>query len=544
MVHLAGNKRLFGAVAACFGAVLLVSGCTSQPPSPDMVTIAMGAEPPDLNATKATDSESFFILGHVMEGLTRAGKDGKPSPAVAERWEITDAGATFHLRANAQWSDGKPVTAHDFVYAWRTVVDPKNASEYAFILFPIKNAEKIVSKKAPVESLGVQAVDARTLKVTFEKPCGYFLSLTSFATYFPVRGDFHQLHGERYGAEANTLLYNGPFRLTQWVHGASLKLEKNPGYWNASAVKLSAIQIPYITPDLSAQLNLYKDGKIDLVSLGKNTLKTAMQERFKMKRYSDGTVFYLEFNFAEGRITRNKNLRKAIQYVLDGEEFVGRVISIPGTLVGTSVIPTWIAGKNGLFREDYPIESVKPNLTLAKQHLADAMKELGLKAPPTLVWLTGDSPGASKEAEYFQNLLSSTLGITLKIDKQIFKQRLAKMSAGEFDIVSAGWGPDYNDPMTFADLKTSWNENNRGRWKNAQYDELIRKAQSTTKNTVRMDAMAAAEKILLEELPILPLYERSVIYSQSDRLANVGRRAVGFDPDFTYATTREETAKN
>ncbi len=544
MTHLTGKNRLFGVFATCFGSIFLVSGCTTEPPKPDTVTIAMLAEPPDLNATKATDSESFFILGHVMEGLTRAGSDGKPSPAVAESWEITDAGATFTLRSNAQWSDGKPVTAHDFVYAWRTVVDPKNASEYAFILFPIKNAEKIVSKKAPVDSLGVLALDARTLKVTFEKPCGYFLSLTSFATYFPVREDFHQLHGERYGAEANTLLYNGPFRLTQWVHGASLKLEKNPTYWNASIVKLNAIQIPYITPDLSAQLNLYKDGKIDLVSLGKNTLKTAMQERFKMKKYSDGTVFYLEFNFAEGRITRNKNLRKSIQYVLDGEEFVGRVISIPGTLVGTSVIPTWIAGKNGLFREDYPIQSVKPNLALAKHHLAEAMKELGLKTPPTLVWLTGDSPGASKEAEYFQNLLSSKLGITLKIDKQIFKQRLAKMSAGEFDVVSAGWGPDYNDPMTFADLKTSWNENNRGRWKNAQYDELIRKAQSTTKNTVRMDSMAAAEKILLEELPILPLYERSVIYTQSDWLANVGRRAVGFDPDLTTATTRDETAKN
>jgi oligopeptide transport system substrate-binding protein len=526
---------------ACFVAAALVSGCTTQPPKADTVTIAMSGEPPDLNATKATDSESFFILGHVMEGLTRAGSDGKPSPAVAESWQITDAGATFHLRADAKWSDGKPVTAHDFVYAWRTVVDPKNASEYAFILYPIKNAEKIVSKQAPIESLGVQALDDRTLRITFEKPCGYFLALTSFATYFPIREDFHKIQGERYGAEASTLLYNGAFRLTEWVHGASLKLEKNPNYWNASHVKLAAIEIPYITPDLSAQLNLYKDSKIDIVTLGKNTLKTAMQERFKMKKYSDGTVFYLEFNFKDGRITRNKNLRKAIQYVLDGEEYVGKVISIPGTLVGTSVIPTWIAGKKGLFREDYQLQPVKPNLALAKQHLAEAMKELGVSTPPTLVWLTGDSPGAAKEAEYFQNLLSSQLGISLKIDKQIFKQRLAKMSSGDFDVVSAGWGPDYNDPMTFADLKTSWNENNRGRWKNAQYDELIRKAQSTTNNAVRMDSMAAAEKILLEELPILPLYERSVIYTQSDRLTHVGRRAVGFDPDLTYATAGTTT---
>ncbi len=538
MSHLAGNLKLFGTLTSCFALALLVSGCTTEPPKPNTVTIAMGAEPPDLNGTKATDSESFFILGHVMEGLTRAGKDGKPSPAVAERWEITDAGATFHLRPTAKWSDGKPVTAHDFVYAWRTVVDPANASEYAFILFPVKNAEKIVSKKAAVETLGVQALDDRTLKVTFEQPCGYFLSLMSFATYFPVREDFHKLHGERYGADADKLLYNGPFRLTQWVHGASLRLEKNSVYWNADSVKIAAIDIPYITPDLSAQLNLFTDKKIDLVSLGKTTLRTAMRERFRMKKYSDGTVFYLEYNFRKGRITGNKNLRRAIQLAFDGDEYVDKVVSIPGTVVGRSLIPAWIAGKNSLFREDYPLTALKPNLTLAKKHLSEAMRELKLKEPPTLVWLTGDSPGASKEAEYFQNLLQTQLGITLKIDKQIFKQRLAKMSAGEFDIVSAGWGPDYNDPMTFADLMTSWNENNRGHWRNPRYDALIRQAQSTTNSVVRMDAMAEAEKILLEEMPILPLYERSVVYTQSDRLVSVGRRAVGFDPDFTTATIR------
>ena len=536
MAHLAGNKRLFHALAALTGGVFLVSGCTTPPPPRDTVTIAMSGEPPDLNGTKATDAESFFVLGHVMEGLTRAGRDGKPSPAVAERWKITDSGATFYLRENARWSDGRPVTAPDFVYAWRTAVDPANASEYAFILYPVKNAEKIVAKKAPVESLGVTALDDRTLQVTFEKPCGYFLSLTSFATYFPVREDFHRLHGERYGADADKLLYNGAFRLTQWVHGASLRLEKNPNYWNAPAVKLAAIDIPYITPDLSAQLNLYKDRKIDLVSLGKTTLRTAMRERFRMKKYSDGTVFYLEYNFKEGRLTRSKNLRQAIQLVFDGEEYVDKVVSIPGTLVARSVVPSWIAGKKGLFRQDFPLSVTKPDLAAARRHLAQAMKELGLKDPPSLVWLTGDSPGAAKEAEYFQNLLQSRLGITLKIDKQIFKQRLAKMTSGDFDIVSAGWGPDYNDPMTFADLMTSWNENNRGRWTNAGYDALIRRAQSTTDAIVRMDAMAAAEKILLEEQPLLPLYERSVIYTQSERLAGVGRRSVGFDPDFTTAT--------
>jgi oligopeptide transport system substrate-binding protein len=470
-----------------------------------------------------------------MEGLTRAGNDGKPAPGVAESWKLSDSGATFKIRPTARWSDGKPVTAHDFVYAWRTVVDPKNASEYGFILGPIKNAEKILAKKLPAESLGVKATDDRTLEVEFEKPCGYFLALTSFATYFPVREDFHRSLGERYGAEAQNLLYNGPFMLTQWVHGASLRLQKNPQYWNASTIALDAIDIPYITPDDSSRFNLFKDGKIDLVHLSKNTLQTAMRERFRMRKFVDGTVFYLEFNFREGRILRNKNLRKAIQAVFDPEEYTDKVVSIPGTLAGTTLIPSWIAGKKGLFRQDYPFVRPKPDLRAAKAYLQAALKELQLQSPPPIVWLTGDSPGSSKEAEYFQNLLKSTLGIELKIDKQIFKQRLAKMSSGDFDIVSAGWGPDYNDPMTFADLKTSWNENNRGRWSHPRYDALIRQAQATTRPEVRMDAMAEAERLLLDELPILPLYERSVVYTQSPRLSHVVRRSVGFDPDYTEA---------
>jgi oligopeptide transport system substrate-binding protein len=155
------------------------------------------------------------------------------------------------------------------------------------------------------------------------------------------------------------------------------------------------------------------------------------------------------------------------------------------------------------------------------------------------VWLTGESPLSSREAEYFQNLLKTVLGLELKIDKQIFKQRLAKMMAGDFDIVSAGWGPDYADPMTFADLFASWNENNRGKWKNATYDALIRKAQSTTNATIRMDSMAAAERILLEEQPILPTYERSVIYTHSERVSGIIRRSVGADPDLSEAWARE-----
>ncbi len=510
----------------------------------DTVTLALATEPPQLNSTKATDNDSFFILGHVMEGRTRRGKDGKPTPGVAERWELSDKGATFFLRKNAKWNDGKPVTAHDFVHAWRTVVDPKNASEYAFILYPIKNAEAINTRKAKLSDLGAIAADDHTLKITFEKPCGHFLSLTSFALYYPVREDFHKARGDKYGANVQDLVYNGPFMLTKWVHGASLRMEKNPHYWNSANTHLAAIDVPYITPDDSARFNLFKDRKTDLVlTLNRDLLPLAQRERFKLKRFDDGTLFFMEFNFRDGRITRNKSLRKAIEAAFDRDEYVTKVVGIPGTRPGQGLIPGWMNGKNTLFRREYPVAKTRANPALARKLMQDALKELKLQKIPALTWLTGDSPLAGREAEYFQSVFKNVLGIELRIDKQIFKQRLAKMTSGDFDIVSAGWGPDYNDAMTFADLMSSWNENNRGQWKNAKYDELIRKAMNTTDQKVRMDSMAAAEKIALEELAVLPLYERIVVYTHSDRLDGVVRRAVGFDPDLSGARIVTESGK-
>ena len=192
----------------------------------------MASEPPQLDSTRATDQVSGFVLGHVMESLLRRGPGTTLLPGVAQTWEITPTGATFRLRDNARWSDGQPVTARDFVFAWRKIVDPANASEYAFFLYPLKNAEAINRGELPIESLGVRAVDDRTLVVDFERPTPYFDKLVVYATYGPVRQDFYESRNGRYGADADTMLYNGPFRITTWVHGAHLRLEKNPYYWD------------------------------------------------------------------------------------------------------------------------------------------------------------------------------------------------------------------------------------------------------------------------------------------------------------------------
>jgi oligopeptide transport system substrate-binding protein len=534
--------KLFEAKSSRSGVILtlaiagqLLAGTVAGAATDKTLSYALSTEPPQLNSLKATDAESFFIIGHTMEGLLRYGKGGDLVPGVAEKWTINDKGASFTLRKNAKWSDGKPVTAHDFVTAWRGVVDPKTASEYAFIMYPLKNAEQINKGHAKVEDLGVVAKDDYTLQVTFEKPCGYFLGLTAFGVYMPVRADFLKAQGERYGADARNLLFNGPYKLAKWVHGASLQMVKNENYWNAGAIDIQTIDIPYITPDNSARFNFFKDHKIDVLQqLGKDDLPKAQAERMSMKTFSDGTLFYMEFNHRAGKPTANVHLRRAIQEMFNQGQYVQTVVAIPGTKPGRGVIPSWVKGVKHEFRKEYPVPANKMDLSAAKKELELARKELGGSIPP-LVWLTGDTPASSREAEYFQSEFKKNLGIDLRIDKQIFKQRLAKMTAGEFDIVSAGWGPDFNDPMTFAELWTSWNENNRGQFRDAEYDRHIRNAQSTANQKVRMDNMAAAEKIAVEKVAIVPLYERAVVYVFNNRVQGIVRRAVGFDPDFTTA---------
>jgi oligopeptide transport system substrate-binding protein len=508
------------------------------------ITIALTQEPPQLNGMKATDQVSILILSHVMEGLTRYDRRGNIVPGVAERWEINDKDATFWLREDALWSDGEPVTAHDFVFAWRNALKPETASEYAFILYPLLNGEAINKGEMDAARLGVEAIDDRTLHIRFERPTGYFDKLTAFVTYFPARQNFFESRDQRFGADATDLLYNGPFQISQWVHSASLRMTKNPYYWDRSNITLNAINADYITADTRSRLNLFIDGKIVSTELDGETYKDALTQRFRIRRFTTGTVFFLEYNHRDNRITRNLNLRRAIQHVFDPDEMVNKVLATPGNLPGKSLFPVWLKGKHDKFRQEYRAPEAPLDLNQARQYLAQAKAELGLATLPPLVLLVGDSPTAAKQAEYLQGKLKATLGLDIKIDIQTFKQRLAKMTAGEFDIVAAGWGPDFDDAMTFGDLLTSWNLNNRGRYNNPAYDEQVRIAMNSADPAVRMDAMGKVQQIVFDDAVILPQYEQGVIYLLHPALRGVVRRVVGADPDYTYAQVIELDQKD
>ena len=499
------------------------------------VTLVLVEEPPQLDSTRATDSVSILILGHVMEGLLRYDEHNRLAAGVAERWDLRENGATFWLREDARWSDGEPVTAHDFVFAWQTALDPATASEYAFILYPLKNAEAINTGQAFRDQLGARALSDLVLEVELERPTAHFSKLAAFSTYLPIREDFYRARDGRYGSDAVDLLYNGPFQMTRWVHGAHVRLEKNPHYWDRDRVRLNVLDMPYVTSDTSAAVNLFKDGAIATTGLDAEALDNALKLRWNISRHRDGVVFYLDFNFRPERITNNYNLRRALQLVNDPSELVYKVIKIPGYQPGVSLFPAWLNGVDSLFRQEYPPPTTQPNVEEARRHLALAKQELGVDEIPPLILLTGDSPFSNKHAEYYQNLVMRTLGLEVKIDKQIFKQRLAKMTSGDFDMVAAGWGPDFDDPLTFADLYASWNLNNRGLYNNPELDRLVRVAQNSLDPKTRMDAFGEIQKIIHEDVVLLPNYERGVVYVQDPRLRGVVRRVVGTNPDYTNA---------
>lgn len=506
------------------------------------MSYALRQEPPDMNTTSSTDSISGMIIDHVLEGLLSYDPQGKLIGGVAERWELRNDGATFHLREDARWSDGSVVTAHDFVFAWRKVLEPETASTYGFILFPISNAREVSEGQVPSTELGVRAIDDRTLEVSFHQPCPYFMGLTAFRTLFPIKESFYHSRNGRYGADAQDLLSNGPFVMTEWVHGASVKMEKNQNYWAKDRIWLNRIDIPYITEDTNARLNLYRDNKISLADeLVAETLDGALQERMQVKTFLDGAMFYLEFNHRDERITRSKNLRKAIQAIFNTDDLVFKVLGNPGTYPTYTLFPRWGRGIDGLFTREFPPQRPELNEEKALAYLDAAKKELGVDEIPPIALLADDRPSTQKAAEYLQTLMQQKLGLEIRIDKQIFKQRLAKTKAGHFDIVIGAWAADYNDLLSYGDLFQYANLNNRGRYNSTEYDRLVSVAQKSLDVEERMKTFAKMQDLIFEDVVIVPLYERGKIYVQHPRLKGVIRRAIGGDPNFNYVTIEPET---
>lgn len=511
------------------------AGDTAVDPVTGTVRLLLTGEPPSLDSLRATDQLSFFVLAHLMDGLLRYDAANRIAPAIAERWELRDDGATFWLRRDARWEDGTPVTAHDFVYAWRELVRPATAAPYASLLYPVRNAKAIAAGTLDPAELGVRAVDDFRLEVELSEPCAWFPALTAFVTLLPQPRHFRPMQGQRYAADAGRLLANGPFRLESWVHGARLALARNAYYHDAAQVGLERIEVPYMTADERAELNLFLDGRIALANISPDSLRQALHSHLQIDRFPDGYVHFLSFNFRSGRPTRNLHLRRAIQALVDSSEIVERVLRMPGLLPTESLFPSVLRGAERRFIAEHPLVPPLRGPAAARQELAAAMRELGLHEPPRLHLLTGEAASALRIGEFLQARLAEELGIELRLDRQITKQRLQQMMRGDFDLALQNWGPDFDDPESFAQLLESGNAVNRGAYADPRYDELLAATRSAASRAGRLAVFDAIQRLIRDDAALLPLYENVRLYARHPALSGVVRAPFGGDPNLRYA---------
>ncbi|WDE96630.1 peptide ABC transporter substrate-binding protein [Lentisphaera profundi] len=523
-------QLLFAAFAIC------LCSCDQQGQGVDFekrsISYSLSQEPPTLSSIGPVSSVAFTVQAHVFEGLMRMDENKKLVGGVADSWEIKKDSALFKIRKNAKWSDGSAVTAHDFVYAWQIASSPKN--EYNFIMAPIKNASAIAKGELSPDKLGIKALDDYTLSIDFAYPCAYFPTLTTFVTFMPMKQSFHeQFPGREYASDADKILYNGPFTISRWTKETQIELSKNIHYWNKDNIWLNEIKMPIIDQPRTV-LNMFLSSDLCMASLDADNIKSALKNHIPIKAHNSGYVTYIEFNQRPGRLTTNKKLRQAIALVTSSSDLVNKVIGIPGNFPAQSLFPSWLPGaEQELYREHNFIPQ-ETNYEKAKALIQQARQELKLEKIK-LTYLVTDSPGSIKTAEYIQFQLKHRLDIDLAIDIQTFKLRIEKSNRGDFDLVGGGWGPDYYDPMTFGDLFTSWNNNNRGRFKNEAYDQLVREANESIDPKLRSLNFLKMHQILLEEVPIHPLVERGSVYISDPRLKNVLRVISGGDPNFIYA---------
>lgn len=503
------------------------------------ITVALTQEPPNLNSLRATDLVSFFVLGHVNEGLVRYDKQGRLSGGVAESWVLNPTEMVFTLRSDARWSNGESVTAKDFVFAWRKMVDPVMASPYGAILYPVKNAEQIHKGKLSVDKLGIKAVGDKKLIVELETPCGYCLGLMTHLAFYPVNEKFYRSMDRVYGAEFDKILYNGPFKIESWVHDTSLFMVKNEFYWNKDQIRLNRLNVGYITSDNRTRLNLFRDNQMALVRLGAETVKDALNQGMRLKTFVTGGMSFLRFNLSPDRIASHPEFRKAVQMIVDTEIFTNKVISMPGYKPAFSFFPSWLKGSKKAFVREYPPRRIHLDQQKAKEQLSKL--ELRIESDlPSVTLLTVSSPTGAKIAEYFQGLFKEKLGLKVKVDQQTFKQYLDKNNKGEFDIALSSWYPDFDDLVTYADLLASWNPNNRGRYKSEEYDRWLSVLQRSVDANERFSAASRLQELIILNAPVIPLAETGSSYLQHPQLKGVVRRVLGADPDYTYAWIKEK----
>lgn len=478
----------------------ILLGCSPARERADLVFVN-GAEPETLDPAIITGQPEGRVVHALFEGLCAFDADGRAKPGVAERWDVSADGRTytFHLREDAKWSDGRELTAHDFVRSWQRTLTPATGSQYNYLLYPIRNAEAFAAGNiSDFREVGVKAIDDRTLRVELENATPYFLDLCAFPTLHPVPVDLIERVGDDWVKPGN-LIGNGAFRLEAWNINDHIRLRKNPHYWNHANVALETIDVLPIS-DANVAFNFYASGLADLV-MDKGLAPPALLDDLKKRRDFHAApflgIYFLRFNSEKGPFT-DPRVRKAFSLAVDKQRIVEK-ITRAGEIAAPGFVPPGIAGYTGT-------EGLSFDPPAARALLADAGFPDGA-AFPLVNYLYSKSDLNEAIAVELQNMWREQLGVTVNLVRQEWKVYLNSLSLLDYDIARSSWVGDYPDPNTFLDMFLTGGGNNRTGWSSSRYDQLIAEAASELDPKKRFEILKTAEDLLVTEaVPICPIY--------------------------------------
>ncbi|MEX3002738.1 ABC transporter substrate-binding protein [Serratia fonticola] len=471
------------------------------------MVINNGSEVASLDPHKVEGTPESNIILNLLEGLVGTDANGHLAPAVAESWENTDYQTwTFHLRPGAVWSDGSPVTAQDFVYSWQRLADPKTGSPYASYLqyARIENIDAILAGKKPPESLGVSAIDDKTLKVTLSEPVPYFVSMLSHTSMKPVKQSVVEKFGDKWTLPQN-YVGNGAYRLSEWVVNERIVLERNPSYWNNSKTVIEQATFLPLSSEVS-DINRYRSGEIDITNsaIPPNLyakMKREIPEQLHVNPYL--CTFYYEINNQRAPFT-DERVRAAVKLTLDRDIIANKIMG-QGQIPAYSFTPTFTEGGNFSQPEWAGWTQEKRNEE-AKKLLAQAGFTAEKPLKFTLLYNTSDQN--KQQAIAAASMWKKNLGAQVTLQNQEWKTSLQSRHEGQFDVARATWCGDYNEPSAFLNMLLSNSSNNTFFYKSPDFDALMASTLKASDATARSAIYQQAETLLDKDSALIPVYYR------------------------------------
>lgn len=490
--------------------ILLLFSTNCKKNTSNAIKIRIGPEPQTIDPTLNTSIDGGTYIVHIFEGLTTKDKDNNIVPGAAESWEISEDGLTytFHIRENAKWSDGKDVVADDFVYSWQRAVDPLVASGYSYQLEPVLNAKEITEGKMDKSNLGIKSIDDKTLEVTLKAPTAYFLELTAFPTLFPIRKDIVEANPDGWTRDAKTYIGNGPFIMKERKIDEKLVLEKNTNYWNAETIVPQELEF-ILMDNPTVSIASIKDGSLDYGGAPPvQELETLKSEGYIQTNVSLGIYFYM-IN-CTNEVLNDPRVRDALTLAID-RNYIVKNVTKGGQIPAGAFVPYGISDVNGDFRENggnyYEVSEDKyqENVEKAKELLSEAGYPNGENFP-VIEFKSNQGGGNLEIFEPIQQMWKNVLNIDVTFSAEewaVFQQTRVDKN---FAIAMHSWFADYNDPLTFLAMFLSYSDQNHSSYKSSEYDKLINIAMNSGDNNVRMKAFHDAERVLMNDMPIIPLY--------------------------------------